>query len=296
VTAAPAINLDEDGSATMKTLHKAIAISTLLIGLSATAAYAVPIAIGSAGGTYGQDFNTLATTGGIVSNVGANTWSLNGWGLYSFSGAAITTYAAGDGTSNAGGFYSFGNSMDRALGGLGSSGAYFNNGGTGPASGAMAGWFAVALSNNSGATLDGFSATFDGEQWRNGGNTSAQTMVLEYGFGSTFASVGTWSAAGAMFNFTSPVVGATAAAVDGNAAGRVAGLGGSILTNWNAGDTLWLRWAEVNDVGNDHALAIDNFNFVAGQQVSSVPLPAAAWLFGSGLLGLAGIGRRRRAV
>jgi hypothetical protein len=30
--------------------------------------------------------------------------------------------------------------------------------------------------------------------------------------------------------------------------------------------------------------------------VSAVPLPAAVWLLGSGLLGLAGIGRRKKAA
>ena len=38
------------------------------------------------------------------------------------------------------------------------------------------------------------------------------------------------TAAGAGFNFTSPVVGATAAAVDGNTAGLVTGLGGTVIT------------------------------------------------------------------
>jgi hypothetical protein len=33
---------------------------------------------------------------------------------------------------------------------------------------------------------------------------------------------------------------------------------------WNAGDTLWLRWVERNDAGNDHGLAIDNFELATG--------------------------------
>ncbi len=36
-------------------------------------------------------------------------------------------------------------------------------------------------------------------------------------------------------------------------------------------------------------------NFTIGNEISEVPVPAAAWLFGSGLLGLAGIGRKRAA-
>ena len=37
-------------------------------------------------------------------------------------------------------------------------------------------------------------------------------------------------------------------------------------------------------------------NAVTNYSVSAVPLPAAAWLFGSGLIGLAGVVRRRRAA
>ena len=34
-------------------------------------------------------------------------------------------------------------------------------------------------------------------------------------------------------------------------------------------------------------------NIIAGTEVSAVPVPAAAWLFGSGLIGLIGVARRK---
>ena len=37
-----------------------------------------------------------------------------------------------------------------------------------------------------------------------------------------------------------------------------------------------------------------NFNVYNGANVAPVPIPAAAWLFGSGLIGLVGVSRRRR--
>ena len=81
---------------------------------------------------------------------------------------------------------------------------------------------------------------------------------------------------------------ATAGAVDGNVAGLVGGVGGTVNTTWNAGDTLWIRFVENNDSGNDHGLAIDNFNFTAA---STAPIPEpetyALMLLGFGLIGVA---------
>ena len=103
---------------------------------------------------------------------------------------------------------------------------------------------ALEIKNTAGSALDGFTLAFNGEQWRNGGNTSAQKMVFEYGFGSTFAGVSTWLAPGGLFDWTSPVASGTGAAVDGNAAGRVSGRGGSLSLSWANDATLWLRWTE----------------------------------------------------
>ena len=48
---------------------------------------------------------------------------------------------------------------------------------------------------------------------------------------------------------------------------------------------------------NSNFLEFDDFSDMAGQwgavTISPVPVPAAVWLFGSGLLGLAGIARRK---
>lgn len=238
------------------------------------------------GGTYSQNFDTLITTG--VNQTWTNNSTLTGWHLFRRTAAAdatptaITLYNAADGTNNTGSFISFGTgtATDRALGGTASGGAYFGS----PASGAVAGWIAVAFQNDTGETLTNFTVAFNGEQWRNGGNTTAQTMVLEYGFGATFNTVGSWTAPGGNFDWTSVVNTATAAGVDGNAAGLVPGRGGTISNlTWTPGQVLWIRWIENNDAGNDHGLAIDNFSFV--------PTPGAAALLGIG--GLM-IGRRRR--
>lgn len=38
------------------------------------------------------------------------------------------------------------------------------------------------------------------------------------------------------------------------------------------------------------------YTFAVGSEVSEVPVPAAAWLFGSAIVGLAGIGRKRKVA
>lgn len=69
---------------------------------------------------------------------------------------------------------------------------------------------------------------------------------------------------------------------------------GVSISNLNIPDGayFYLRWS-TNDVSGSGArdeLGIDNIS------VSSVPLPPAIWLFGTGLLGLIGIARRKKAV
>jgi hypothetical protein len=71
----------------------------------------------------------------------------------------------------------------------------------------------------------------------------------------------------------------------------VPGVGGIVTTPWAAGDTLWVRWIEKNDPGNDHGLAIDNLSF----SVSAVPEPQTYALFIAGIAALTFVARRRRA-
>ncbi len=218
------------------------------------------------GSTYSQNFDSLASSGAPA---WTNNATLNGWYLFRQPGApldALTSYSTGTGSSATGGIYSFGSAAatDRALGGIGAQAAVFNN----PASGNVAAWIAFSATNNTGTALGQFSFAYDGEQWRDGGATgAAQTMKVEFGFGSTFGPGITWvPLTGGTFEFSSPIFSnASGLALDGNAAAnRSAGRGGTVTgLNWTAGQTLWLRFVETNDTGNDHALAIDNFTFFA---------------------------------
>ncbi|WP_204369030.1 ExeM/NucH family extracellular endonuclease [Methylocucumis oryzae] len=209
-------------------------------------------------GAYSQTFDSLTTS--TSATAWTNDVTLSGWHLFNQANAAITAYTGSTGSASAGSFYSYGAVSDRALGGLGSGGAYFGA----PASGAVAGWIAFSAVNSTGSTINQVNVAFDGEQWRNGGNTSNQNMVLEYGFGTAFSTVATWTAPSGNFDWTSPIASATAASVDGNSAGLVSNRGGTLTgLNWTNGNTLWLRWVERNDAGNDHGLAIDNFSLTS---------------------------------
>jgi hypothetical protein len=239
------------------------------------------------GSTYSQNFDTLedTTSTGIT---WTNDSTIQGWNLFNSTSSAITTYNAGSGSESDGSFYSFGAAdvAERALGGVGSGGVYFGS----PDSGDIAGYIAANITNDTGSTLVEFTINFDGEQWRKSGATSAHTMVFEYGFGSTFTSVGTWTAPGGDFNWASPVFTSGAAAVNGNTDGLVSGRGGTVTgLNWLDDSTLWMRWIERNDSGVDHGLAIDTMMFTA-----AIPEPNQV-LVGClvcGLIGLAAIGKR----
>lgn len=262
-------------------------MSLRLLALAALSAVVLPsqaaISIGGPVLNYTQTFDSLATAG--TANAWVNDSTLPGWSLFNVAGTALTTYRADN--TNTGSFYSFGTDSDRALGGVGSGNAYF----AAAPSGAVAGYIAAAFTNTGATALDSFTLSYSGEQWRNGGNTNAQTMTVQYGFGDSFATVSAWTSASSSFGWSSPVVGASAATVNGNVAGLVSNVGGTVSDlNWAPGQTLWVRWVETNDVGNDHSLAIDN---VALSVTSAVPEPSSYALLLAGL-GVVGMLARRR--
>ena len=246
--------------------------------LLATASAQAAVSVNSTAFTYSQTFDTLASTG---STAFINDTTLLGWSLFRTAGTSLAV-TAGTGSSNAGGFYSFGSagSTERALGSVAS-------GSTGTLN------YALSLTNNSGALINSFTLGFDGEQWRNGGVAATHTLTLQYGFGASYAAVTSWLSPGTGFDFSSVVGTTTAAPIDGNVTGRVAGLGGTVATNWAVGDTLWIRWTDVDNTGGDHGLAIDNINLSV--TAAAVPEPGTYALMLAGLGAVGFIARRRRA-
>ena len=270
-------------------MNKTLLAATTLLAVNSLAQ--AGISVSSPAFSYSQSFDALTTA--TAAQPWANNSTLAGWSLFVSNGNAAPTLLGGTGSSNAGSFFSFGAAgvAERALGSVASGGTYFGS----PAAGAVAGYFALAFTNDSGGALAAFSLGFDGEQWRDGGAATpvAQTLVMEHGFGASFAGVTSWQSPGNSFNFTSPVLTNTAsgAAVNGNVAGLVTGLGGNVAVGWMPGETLWLRWVEVNNAGNDHGLAIDNLSF--SFSVTAVPEPGTVvlWLAGLGAIGF--VARRR---
>jgi hypothetical protein len=263
-------------------------IKMFTLALLATAGSAMASVSYSYNTTYSQDFDTLPTAAAPGAVVGGwvNNSTLPGW--YSNQTALFRNSA---GTDNNGAVYSYGTlpTTERALGSLGGGSG---TAGTGTSFNGVT--YAAAFVNSNVTTATDFTVTFDGEQWRNGGNTAVQSLVFSYqvfAAGTTPAAIaaaltGTGWTNVAALNFASLVGTSTAAALDGNlAANRTAGITATVPVTWAANEILVTRWVDANDLGNDHGLAIDNLRF------SAVPTPGAAALLGMGGLLMA---RRRR--
>ena len=208
------------------------------------------ISINTLGVPYTQNFDTLPATG---SATWTNNSTIPGW-FHARTGTG-TTIVANDGSSNGGNLYSYGTGTltDRALGSLGSGNAAIGN---------M--FWGVRLQNNSGSTINSLTVTYTGEQWRNSA-AAAQTVSFSYLVGSPtvtgslaeFQSAGT---AVTQLDFTSPITGGTAGALDGNAAANRAALTFTFAVNVPNGSEIMLRWSDPDHTGADHGLSIDDFS------------------------------------
>jgi len=291
----------------------------VLVSLGALAQTAsASVGYSTAGSTYSQNFDSLPNTPENASlgtsplgwtddnaSPGAGNFSILGWYLYyptsttegGFNGHQRFRNSGAPG--NTGSFYSLGASAttERALGDIGAN-TLAPEGQTGNDAGNI--YIALRLSNNTGQTLDSFTLSYTGEQWRDSGANTAETMSFAYstlatgnpadatffGFSSNLTSV-------ASLSWTSPKVSATIATLDGNnAANRVVVAPVTITgLNWQSGTDLWLRWTDPQLSGKaDDAMAIDDLSFSAD---IAVPEPSSLSLLLVGGLGLAA--RRRKS-
>ncbi len=216
------------------------------------------------GGVYSQNFDTLqGTTNNTTGVAWTNNSTLTGW--YSSNttygvtnGTMGGTVAAFDGTATAAnvGLFSFGtaSSTDRALGSRATS----------QVAGNANIYYGVRLVNNTAQTITSFSVSFTGEQWHKNGATTAHTLPVQYLLGATDISIGSWTS---VATFSSQVNTATIASLDGNVAANRRGVSGKISgISWAPGAELWVRVADGNESGNEQAMGIDDFYFIADNE------------------------------
>ena len=234
----------------------AVALIGVLFGFSRLAPPSFAIAnggnINATGVPITETFDTLASTGTGIA--WADDSTISGWW------STRTVYNSGTGSSNAGALYSFGGAgtnpdTDRALGSVAS-------GGTGTV------FHAARLTNGTGGTIDSLDIGYAGEQWRNGGNLTPQTLTFQYQVANPGVVTGANTPATGWIsvpelNFTGPVTGATAAPLDGNAAANRILKSATLAVTVAAGQEIWMRWQDLDDPGSDHGLAVDDFSVVA---------------------------------
>ncbi len=256
---------------------------------------AVPLCLASSAlaqvnftGTYSQDFNSLPTTG---STTWTNDSTLDGWFAATDLSTSVTNFGANTGSSTSGGLYSFGVAgvnplTDRSFGMVAS------NGFTG-ASGSGKGYYGVILTNTSGSDLTNFQVSFRGEQYRKNDNANLQSVTFGYLVNPTATPAGLVAAStvdvGAL-SFGSPITGTGSLVLDGNATGNFTSLSSSLTgLTLAAGDSLLLRWTDLNDTGNDHFLSIDDLSVTS----DAVPEPATMTIL-AGAAAMAAIRRKRK--
>src|SRR5688572_24578748 len=227
--------------------------------LASRVSYAVtPVSF--TGTPYAQDFNSLPSQPGAFGPfAGTGPFDLpnstpEGWSFGQISGTQDLQFVVGDGTSTALGLVaSMGaaGDLDRALGSASTTAAVVRYG--------------LTLVNNSQQTFNQFTIQFANEQWRAGGGTqgSSNTFAYAVGANATDINTGTFTPVAGL-HVGSIAQSTTAAANDGNAEAFRRVKSGTVNgASWKPGESLFLRWDDINAAGAEDWLAMDDFVFSA---------------------------------
>lgn len=273
--------------------------ASLLAALAVAVGNVATAQINYSGGTYSENFNSIFSTDGTGTAVPGTTAiglqgaipTLTAWQAARVSGSGATTFAifgdwGGSGASGTGRLYSYGlpASTERALGAI--------------ASGTTTVGFGTWFVNTSSDTYGSVSFSFDREIWRTQNTAIDESLPFSYGFASSGIGTG---------NFITNALMTAYQALDATSPSFYASLNGGLggftdpstnmvtvsatITgiNWAPGDSLFIRWNDFNDAGNDAGVAIDNLSMVA-----TIPEPACGLVLGLGLAALALLRRSLR--
>lgn len=244
---------------------------------------AAPAAIVYTGTTYTENFDSLpgvtVAPAPFSATIGLqfplNAHGVAEWQVAKIAGTGTTAMGllASEGSSNSGGIHSLGavGSGERALGLL--------------ASGTNVPGMGVEITNGTAFVVTDATITFNREVWRTSTST-LNRMLFSFGTsGGTITSTNFLTDATMTLNPSGDLVGlpfvATNGAIPVDSLAVVVNLTGLSIA---PGSSLFLRWTDFNDVGNDSSIGIDDFTLVM------TPAPGAAVLMGMGAL----VAMRRR--
>lgn len=159
-------------------------------------------------------------------------------------------------------------------------------------------YYGVYIQNNTGAAITSFSFGYTGAQWYSYLAAAVQTLTVSYSTDATALSDGTWTGLSDM-TFSTPRVPASTGNTntDGTLPENQMVLSTTVSdVSIAPGGSVWIRWFDVSDPGNDNALSIDNFYFTVAGTPSAVPEPSTwAAIFGASALAVA-VTRRVRCT
>jgi hypothetical protein len=247
----------------LRTLSIAILAATALTG---GAAHAVALT-----DTYSQNFDTLAASG-------TSSSVPEGWAFVETGANANGTYAANNGSETAGNTYSYGTtgSTDRAFGTLRSN--------------ALVPSITATFTNANATAITALDIDYFGEMWRLGATGRTDRLAFSYSVaGGAFVTA-------AALDFVSPVTTGTGAR-NGNLAVNRRAISGSLSgLNILSGQSIVLRWNDLDISGSEDGLAIDDFGLSATVAAPAVVPEPATWAMMIAGFGLVGAGMRRRRV